>query len=162
MGRFCALVLLLCAAWAPSEAKIKLPAIVGDNMVLQQSCEVKLWGWAAPEAEVSVAPSWCGAVRTQADKKGRWCVTVATPAASFEPRSIALGDGDGEPVVLKNILIGEVWLCSGQSNMEIPVQGGRDCPIEHAQEIIAESAQYPDVRLFSCLLYTSPSPRDTR
>ena len=113
MKRFCALVLLLCAAWAPSEAKIKLPAIVGDNMVLQQSCEVKLWGWAAPEAEVSVAPSWCGAVRTQADKKGRWCVTVATPAASFEPRSIALGDGDGEPVVLKNILIGEVWLCSG-------------------------------------------------
>lgn len=56
MKRFCALVLLLCAAWAPSEAKIKLPAIVGDNMVLQQSCEVKLWGWAAPEAEVSVAP----------------------------------------------------------------------------------------------------------
>ncbi|MBD9233677.1 MAG: hypothetical protein EGR20_02140 [Alistipes onderdonkii] len=46
MGRFCALALLLCAAWAPSEAKIKLPAIVGDNMVLQQSCEVKLWGWA--------------------------------------------------------------------------------------------------------------------
>ena len=50
MGRFCALVLLLCAAWTPSEAKIKLPAIVGYNMVLQQSCEVKLWGWAAPEA----------------------------------------------------------------------------------------------------------------
>ena len=71
MGRFCALVLLLCAAWTPSEAKIKLPAIVGDNMVLQQSCNVKVWGWAAPEAEVSVAPSWCGAVRTQADKKVR-------------------------------------------------------------------------------------------
>ena len=160
MKRFCALVLLLCAAWAPSEAKIKLPAIVGDNMVLQQSCEVKLWGWAAPEAEVSVAPSWCGAVRTQADKKGRWCVTVATPAASFEPRSIALGDGDGEPVVLKNILIGEVWLCSGQSNMEIPVQGGRDCPIEHAQEIIAESAQYPDVRLFSVKIDGGLRPRE--
>ena len=46
MGRFCALVLLLCAAWTPSEAKIKLPAIVGDNMVLQQSCNVKVWGWA--------------------------------------------------------------------------------------------------------------------
>lgn len=160
MKRFCALVLLLCAAWAPSEAKIKLPAIVGDNMVLQQSCEVKLWGWAAPEAEVSVAPSWCGAVRTQADKKGRWCVTVATPAASFEPRSIALGDGDGEPVVLKNILIGEVWLSSGQSNMEIPVQGGRDCPIEHAQEIIAESAQYPDVRLFSVKIDGGLRPRE--
>ena len=108
-------------------------------MVLQQSCEVKLWGWAAPEAEVSVAPSWCGAVRTQADKKGRWCVTVATPAASFEPRSIALGDGDGEPVVLKNILIGEVWLCSGQSNMEIPVQGrprlpDRTCAGDHRRK----------------------------
>ena len=51
MGRFCALVLLLCAAWAPSEAKIKLPAIVGDNMVLQQSCEVKLWGCAGLEMQ---------------------------------------------------------------------------------------------------------------
>lgn len=87
-------------------------------------------------------------------------MTVATPAASFEPRSIALGDGDGEPVVLKNILIGEVWLCSGQSNMEIPVQGGRDCPIEHAQEIIAESAQYPDVRLFSVKIDGGLRPRE--
>lgn len=158
MKRCCVLLLLLCAAWT-ADAKIKLPAIVGDNMVLQQRTDVKVWGWAAPGAEVSVAPSWCDALSTRADKTGRWCVAVATPAASFEPRSITLGDGDGEPVTLENILIGEVWLCSGQSNMEIPVQGGRDCPIEHAQQIIVESAQYPDVRLFGVRIDGGLTPK---
>ena len=140
---------LLAAAWTPAGAKVRLPAVVGDNMVLQQATDVKVWGWAAPGSEVRVAPSWGPAVRTEADAEGRWCTTLRTPAASFEKRTIRIGDGDGEPVVLRNVLIGEVWLCSGQSNMEIPVQGGRDCPIEHSLEIIAESAQYPDVRLFS-------------
>ena len=57
MKRFCALVLLLCAAWAPSEAKIKLPAIVGDNMVLQQRSDVKFWGEAAPGRTVRITTS---------------------------------------------------------------------------------------------------------
>lgn len=157
MKRLCLLTVLLCMAWTAG-AKIKLPAIVGDNMVLQQSTDVKVWGWAAPKSEVEVAPSWCSPVRTRADKDGCWCVTVHTPAASFEKRSITIADG--ESITLNNILIGEVWLCSGQSNMEIPVQGGRDCPIENSLEIIAESAQYPDVRLFSVKLDGGLKPKD--
>ena len=111
---------LLAAAWTPAGAKVRLPAVVGDNMVLQQATDVKVWGWAAPGSEVRVAPSWGAAVRTEADAEGRWCTTLRTPAASFEKRTIRIGDGDGEPVMLRNVLIGEVWLCSGQSNMEIP------------------------------------------
>ena len=151
---------LLAAAWTPAGAKVRLPAVVGDNMVLQQATDVKVWGWAAPGSEVRVAPSWGAAVRTEADAEGRWCTTLRTPAASFEKRTIRIGDGDGEPVVLRNVLIGEVWLCSGQSNMEIPVQGGRDCPIEHSLEIIAESAQYTDVRLFSVKIDGGLTPRE--
>lgn len=158
MKRYLLPVLVLLFAAGTSSAKIKLPAIVGDNMVLQQNTEVNIWGWAAPQTEVEIAPSWCEAVQARADKTGRWCATVPTPCASFERRSITLSDG--EPVTLKNILIGEVWLCSGQSNMEIPVQGGRDCPIEHSLQIIVESAQYPDVRLFSVRIDGGLTPKE--
>ncbi len=150
----------LLAAGATAEAKVRLPALVGDRMVLQQRTDVQLWGWAAPGAEVAVAPSWCAPVGTTADAAGRWSVTVRTPEASFEKRTIAIGDGDGEPLRLEDVLIGEVWLCSGQSNMEMPVQGGRDCPVEHALEIIAESAQYPDIRLFTVRIDGAPEPRE--
>ena len=87
--------MLLAAAWTPAGAKVRLPAVVGDNMVLQQATDVKVWGWAAPGSEVRVAPSWGAAVRTEADAEGRWCTTLRTPAASFEKRTIRIGDGDG-------------------------------------------------------------------
>ncbi|MEO6497475.1 MAG: sialate O-acetylesterase, partial [Mucilaginibacter sp.] len=137
---------LLCTA-ATVNAKVKLSAIVGDNMVLQQRTNVKIWGWSKPKAAITVTPSWTGAVKTNADKDGNWSAIVKTPAASFDARTITISDG--EAVKLNNILIGEVWLCSGQSNMDIPVQGGRDCPIEHSQEVIIESAKYPSIRLFT-------------
>lgn len=143
------LLFLLLTAVGTSSAKIRLPAIVGDGMVLQQCAQVKVWGWATPGAKVGVAPSWCDAVQARADKAGRWCVAVRTPAASFEKRDIVLSEAGVDTVRLENILIGEVWLCSGQSNMEMPVKGGRDCPVEHAQRIIVESKQYPDIRLFT-------------
>lgn len=140
------LIVMVCCALTVS-AKVKLPALVGDNMVLQQNTSVKIWGWSEPNARIGITPSWCSSVETVADSEGNWSVTVKTPAASFDKRTITISDG--EEITLNNILIGEVWLCSGQSNMEIPVQGGRDCPIEGSQQLIVESARYPDVRLFS-------------
>src|ERR1700761_4446779 len=128
-------------------AKVKLPALVGDNMVLQQNTNVNIWGWATAGAVVKISPSWGPAVKARADKDGKWLVIVKTPVATFNAQSITISDG--EAVTLKNILIGEVWFFSGQSNMEIPIQGGHDCPIEDAQKIILESTQYPDIRLFS-------------
>jgi sialate O-acetylesterase len=141
------LVFVTLLTVAKVNAKIKLPALVGDNMVLQQSTNVKIWGWSTPNAMVRVTPSWCKAVKVKADNDGNWLVVVKTPAASFVKRSITISDGDA--VTINNILIGEVWLCTGQSNMQIPMQGGRDCPIEGSQQVIVESAQYPDIRLFT-------------
>ena len=99
---------------------------------------------------VEVSPSWSESVKVNADKAGNWTAVVQTPVASFQKQTVTISDG--EPITVKNILIGEVWLCSGQSNMQIEVQGGRDCPIEHSQEIIVESAQHPDIRLFTVKL----------
>ena len=138
---------LLCAFSFPADAKVKLPSVIGDNMVLQQDTLVNIWGWAAPGARVTVSPSWGGRTSAKADASGRWTAEIRTPEASFEKRSITVSDGT--PVTLENILIGEVWLCSGQSNMEMQVQGGRDCPVENSQQIIVESIRYPDIRLFS-------------
>src|ERR1700744_3283924 len=83
-------------------AKIKLPALVGDNMVLQQSTNVNIWGWGQANALVKISPSWGAAVKTKADKNGNWLAVIKTPAASFIPRSITISDG--EAVTLKNIL----------------------------------------------------------
>ena len=81
-------LILLCGA-ASLGAKVKLPALVGDNMILQQQTEVKLWGTAAPEAEVRVTPSWNGQTMTcRADKDGGWTLAVETPAAGYTPYEI--------------------------------------------------------------------------
>lgn len=152
------ITLLVATVSIGAGASIKLPAILGDNMVLQQKSDVKLWGWASPGSTVKVKTSWGFAASTRADGGGNWLLSVRTPEASFEKRNITISDG--KSLVLSNILIGEVWLCSGQSNMEMMVQGGRDCPIENSQRIIVESARYPDVRLFSVKIDGSLHPKD--
>ena len=99
-----------------SEAKVTLPSILGDNMVLQQQAEVKLWGKARPNATVTVKTSWNGQTyKSSSDGKGGWSLTVSTPVAGG-PYKITFNDG--ELLTLQNVLIGEVWFCSGQSNME--------------------------------------------
>ena len=129
-------------------AAVELPDIISDNAVLQQNSDVKLWGWAKPGSAVTVTPSWDGRAYTaQADKNsGRWEVKVSTPAASFAPCSVTFNDGDGE-VKIDNILIGEVWFCSGQSNMEMPLRGFWTQPVEGAAQAIAYSGKYPSIRM---------------
>ena len=97
-----------------SEAKVTLPSILGDNMVLQQQAEVKLWGKARPNATVTVKTSWNGQTyKFSSDGKGGWSLTVSTPVAGGPYKIIF---NDGELLTLQNVLIGEVWFCSGQSN----------------------------------------------
>ena len=140
-------LILLCGA-ASLGAKVKLPALVGDNMILQQQTEVKLWGTAAPKAEVRVTPSWNGQTTTcRADKDGRWLLAVKTPAAGYTPYEITFDDG--EKTTLKNILIGEVWLASGQSNMEMPLKGFAGCCIMNGADDIIVSAENKGVRMFT-------------
>jgi sialate O-acetylesterase len=128
-------------------AKVTLPSLFGDNMVLQQRSNVKVWGWSGPNASVEVTASWGGSGTTKSDKEGNWFITIATPAASFTPYTITVIDGD--PVTINNVLIGEVWLCSGQSNMEMTFTGIWGSPVVGANQTIEESGLYPNLRLFT-------------
>lgn len=129
-------------------AKVELPEIISDNAVLQQNSEAKLWGWAKPGANVKITPSWDGKeYSADADSKtGRWEVSVNTPSASFSPYSITFDDGNGKSEI-GNVLIGEVWFCSGQSNMEMPLRGFGIQPVEGAAQAIAYSGKYPGIRM---------------
>ena len=158
MRRFVIIFIAVCCLYSAAAAKVRLPSVVGDNMVLQQKTEVNVWGWADPGRKVTVNPSWGGRVAAVADADGRWCVKVKTPDASYKKHSMTISDG--EPVVLENILMGEVWLCSGQSNMEMQMQGGRDCPVEDSQKFIVESARKSDIRVFSARIDGRLYPQD--
>ena len=103
---------------------LKLPSVVGSNMVLQHSTTVNIWGWAKPNAKVKINPSWLNSKKplsVKADAEGYWTLPVETLAASFDPHTITIQAGK-EVVELTNILFGEVWLCAGQSNMEWSVR----------------------------------------
>lgn len=111
-----------------AKAEVKMPKIFGDNMVLQQQTDCHLWGTADAGKQVKVRTSWDGRTyKTQADAQGKWRVSVRTPQAGG-PYDITLTDG--KMLTLHDVLIGEVWICSGQSNMEMPMKGFMSQPVE--------------------------------
>lgn len=135
---------VLCSAL---NAEVRLPSVLGDNMVLQRNSEVNLWGWAQPGKKVRVKTSWNRKrYRVRVDAEGKWLVKVRTGEAGG-PYTITISDG--KKVKLENILLGEVWICSGQSNMEMPVQGFLGQPCYHAVETMRDARLYPDIRLFT-------------
>lgn len=136
MKRIVMLLMGLAMAWSAS-AKVTLPEQIGDNMVLQQNASVRLWGWAEPGATVRVSASWKAEAATECDADGRWEVRLQTPSGSYDPQRVTISDG--ERVVLENVLIGEVWLAGGQSNMEMPLDGYTQCPVLGANEVIARA-----------------------
>ena len=128
-------------------AEVRLPSVLGDNMVLQRNSEVNLWGWAKPGKKVRVKTSWNRKrYRVRVDADGKWLVKVRTGEAGG-PYTITISDG--KKVKLENILLGEVWICAGQSNMEMPVQGYLGQPCLHAAETMREARLCPDIRLFT-------------
>ncbi|MDR2622450.1 MAG: sialate O-acetylesterase [Dysgonamonadaceae bacterium] len=138
-----------------ANAEIKLPKMFTDNMVLQQKTEAPIWGKATPEKEVKITTSWDNQTyKVKAGKDGKWLVKVNTPQAGG-PYSIAISDG--KTLTLNNILIGEVWICSGQSNMEMPLAGWGK--INDYEKEIAE-AKYPDIRLLHVNKAASTRPLD--
>ena len=141
-----------------SEAKVTLPSILGDNMVLQQQAEVKLWGKARPNATVTVKTSWNGQTyKFSSDGKGGWSLTVSTPVAGGPYKIIF---NDGELLTLQNVLIGEVWFCSGQSNMEMPVKGFRGQPVYGSQPYIVSANPKRPLRLYTVKNNWSTTPKE--
>lgn len=128
-----------------SFAKVTLPAIISNGMVLQQQSNVALWGDAKAGAKLTITTSWNQkSYAALATKQGKWKLSVQTPKAGG-PYTITFNDG--EKLVLNDILIGEVWLCSGQSNMEMQVKGAINQPITNSNELLTD-ADEPGVRLF--------------
>ena len=138
----------VCLAWGAS-ATIVLPKILGSNMVLQQNCDANLWGKAEPNKKVAIEVSWRkGKITTKSDAEGNWKVVVATPAGSYQKHTITISDG--EKLELENVMIGDVWVCVGQSNMEMPVKGYMHQPVENSMQFIRRaSAMKNKIRMFT-------------
>lgn len=134
-------------------AKVKLPVLFSNNMVLQQQSEVPFWGQALPNKIIKISTSWNGrTIETKADLNGNWKTNVVTPTYGG-PFFIEITDGT--KLKLENILIGEVWVCSGQSNMEMQLAGWGK--INNYQQEIA-AANYPNIRLLQVVKNTSTKP----
>lgn len=134
-------------------ANVSIPEIFADNMVLQQKSDILIWGWAKTGENVTIKADWMEKeVTTLTGTQGTWRVTIQTPQAGG-PFNIHIR-GHNE-IILKNVLIGEVWLCSGQSNMEMSAAWG----IKNGAEEIRD-ANYPQIRLFSVNAATSLYPQE--
>lgn len=151
------IIILMLSGSISLKAEIRLPSIFGDNMVLQQQADVAIWGKASANSSVSVKTSWNGkSYTTRAANDGSWKLKVSTPVAGG-PYTVTISDG--KAVILKNVLIGEVWVCSGQSNMEMPMKGYRNQPITGSNEFIAVSTN-PGIRMITVPKVASLTPLD--
>ncbi len=147
MTKFIIVIFLFCITSFCVSAQVKLPSIISDSMVLQQRSNTPIWGWASRGEKISVKGSWMNSVpvSTSANSDGKWMIKIKTPKAGG-PYTVTIQGKN--TIVLHGVMIGEVWICSGQSNMEMPVHGWEDGPILNSAEEI-KNAQHSNVRLFT-------------
>ena len=132
---------LLASSLSPLYADVKLPSIFSDHMVIQRDVEAPVWGWADAGEKVTV--SFAGASKSAtADKDGKWMVKLTKSVASTKPQELKI-KGNNE-IVFKNVLVGDVWICSGQSNMEWQL---RRCT-KKADEITAAAKDNTQLRIY--------------
>lgn len=153
--------LLIIVSWSTSMvAKIKLPPLLSDNMVLQQQTNVRIWGEASPNSSITIVPSWADhEIKTHTDAKGCWELWMKTPVASYDEQTLTLTDKE-HSITLHHILIGEVWLCAGQSNMVMPLNGFGYCPIRDSNNVIADAPNYPGIRMATIKPTVQLSPQE--
>jgi sialate O-acetylesterase len=137
---------------------LELPAIFGNNMVMQQKAECPIWGKASAGENVEITSTWGEKTTAKAKTDGKWMARLKTPEAGG-PYEVKIKGKDSE-VKFKNVLVGEVWVCSGQSNMEMPLAGWppSDTIKNSAEEI--KNASYPEIRLFTVAKGVSAEPRE--
>lgn len=154
-------ILSLAMIATGGSAKVRPSAMIGDNMVLQQKAHARIFGEADPGSTVVVTPSWNNMpYTTTTDRTGKWCLAIDTPEGSFDKHSITISDG--EPLTVSNVLVGEVWLASGQSNMQMPLKGFPGCCTEGGYDEIASARDKADkIRFFTVPLTQSYTPVDT-
>ena len=136
-------------------AKVRLPQFFSDGMVLQQQSECNLWGWAEPGKKVSISTSWDKkSFMVTARKDGLFSLKVKTPEAGGP---YFIGFKDQDYVQLSNVMIGEVWICSGQSNMEMQMKGFKQQPVEGTTEELLRCKD-ANLRLFTVKRHASLTP----
>ncbi len=142
MKKFILTLLILFAISPLLFAKITLPSVFADNMVLQQNSDVAIWGWSNPGETVKIVASWASkdTIKVKADNTSAWKTTIKTIGAGGPYAIKIIGDQD---VTLSNVMLGEVWLCSGQSNMEMSV----NWKLINGEEEAAK-ANNPNIRIF--------------
>ena len=150
----CILALTLLISFAGDAfAELKLPTVIGDNMVLQRDQDLKIWGWDEPGQEVSVSIAG-QSVKGKANDKGRWEITLKPLKTNAKPQQMTVSGSGGKTIKVSNILVGEVWVCSGQSNMAFTV--GRS----YGGDLEALTANYPQIRMISVPQVGSQEPLD--
>ena len=145
----------ICAA----HSKVVLPNFFADDMVLQQQTKAAVWGTAKPDSKVVITTTWSKTKTiVHSDAAGKWSARLETPVAGG-PYEITFNDG--EKLTLKNVLIGEVWLCSGQSNMEMPMKGWSSQPVEGYVDAVMRAT--PQVPVRACKIHRASDfePQDT-
>lgn len=140
----------------PSFAEVRLPKILGSQMVLQRNSEVTTWGWADAGETVRITGDWTDEAQVKANENGFWQIKLKTPDAGG-PHTLTVAGTN--TIKLEQILFGEVWIASGQSNMEMPlaaVSNAYTGILDAAKEIAA--AKYPQIRLFQAGNFSSEKP----
>ena len=141
------------------QAKVRLPHLVSDGMVLQQQSEARLWGWDQPGKTVRVSVSWSSDVYTvRTARDGKWQVKVKTPKAGYTPLSVTFDDG--EKTTINGLLSGEVWVCAGQSNMEFPVRGFGNCPLKDYNEVVTTASDVRGIHFVKIPSVMRSEPQD--
>lgn len=139
------------------QAQLKVAPILSSNMVLQRNAEVKIWGSANPGEKITVKVGWSKeTVKFVTNSNGDWLVKVKTTEAGG-PYIVKISSSK-ESIIIQNILLGEVWLCSGQSNMEMPVLGYNNQPVNGAVDALLD-ADNDNIRLFKMKLKASETPQ---
>ena len=146
-----ALVAATLAGGASARAEVKMPAIFSDHMVLQQQIPVPVWGWAQPGEDVTVTFNG-QKLSAKANENGRWGVKLTPLAASATPAELEIAGKN--TVKFTDVLVGEVWVCSGQSNMEFGIRNAVNGDKEVAE------ADHPLIRLFTVPKKVTGVPQD--
>jgi sialate O-acetylesterase len=150
-----AAVLLVVFSANMASAKIVLPSVFSDNMVLQQNSEVAIWGWGDAGENLKIVADWntTDTLKVKANNSGKWMATLKTVAAGGPYAVRIMGSNNVE---LKNVMLGEVWICSGQSNMEWSVNS----TILNGEEEAAK-ANHPNIRIFHIQKIGAEYPQQT-
>ena len=133
-------------------ANVSLPSFFADNMVLQRNADVKIWGWSNPSEEITVTTGWDNATyKAKGNNQAMWQLTIKTPK---EGGPYTLKFNGYNEIIVNNVMLGEVWLCSGQSNMEWTASAG----ITDGEAEIAQ-ANYPNIRFFTVPKISATAPQ---